>query len=200
MEASGQITPDFLASGREDTSRILHALRVPQQDRASVACSGNWLKARRSLAAFLSPSSSLLPCCASWYQLPINYLQSNACLRGPQGNPNQNTDMHAHVHLYTQHGRTHTYTHTHRRGHAATHSFVHARTRARPTQAQMLRAHTRVCPHVWHAHMPGVKRETPALSGLQCPCTQSHWAPAWAAGSTDSSPGPARAGQAASQP
>ena len=167
------------------------------------------LKACPSLAAFLPPSSSSLPCRTSWDQLPINYLRSNPCLRGPQGNPNQNTDRHAHMHIYTRRVRAHTYTHTHRRGHAATHPFVHACTRAQPTQAQMLRAHAHVCPHVQHAHMPGVKQETRWLRSPSRPrlvCSVPVPGPAGprpaeqAAGSTDSSPGRARAGQAASQP
>lgn len=48
-------TPDFPPSGWEVTSHVVRMLRIPQQDWASEACSGNWLKCMSLPVLFPNP-------------------------------------------------------------------------------------------------------------------------------------------------
>lgn len=148
-----------------------------------------WQFNQKHIPHWLPSSPHLLPHFpASWDQLPINYPQSNPCLRETLGNANQDTNTHTHT-------RARTYTHSMcLPAPPYIHTSIHARahTGTAHTSTDTACTHSHMHTHTAYPHA-GVTQETwwphPAPPALGSPHAQRAGCPA--VGSIHSSPGPA---------
>lgn len=135
-----------------------------------------WQFNQKHIPHWLPSSPHLLPHFpASWDQLPINYPQSNPCLRETLGNANQDTDTHTHTHayIYTQHVPARTSVHTHFHPCPCTHG--HSPHKHRYCLHTLAYAHTHSTSACWGDAGNVVAPPSPACAGVSsCP---AGWVP-----------------------